>query len=641
MKKREFTKTLLSLVVISMLILGVGAQETTGSQIQEDNSVQLEVKAGITPDSPFYFLDDLFGGSREEKIAEIKQMIEEGNIEAARKALVRYKEYADRLEKEVNPEGREEARRSATAIRNALREVETQIPDGDREEFFNEIIDKEEKIVTSAEIAEKINELCKQLDEMGAYEEYSRLCKTDDDENAPGWKKNLDKKLTTQQEENVKTFANVMKSCFETSGQDCPCEKIPHEEFAIACAKAAPLAVKCDKEGNEQACEELDNLEMPELPDYLEKVWLEIQGGMKEAQFDMHMPKECVEAGAKDPKDCQKIMITTNAPEECREALLNANLKNEYEGRKICDKIMFEKNAPEECKQAGINNFEECGTYMFEQNAPRECIEAGITGKNRNDDKKCREIMENMNQQGIQNMGPEERAICESHEIRDPRDCKDFLIKDGRMKEEYKPEMEGFAGGCGQISDPMKRLECYDNAGKGIGQKHDEFQGRMDIPIECKSVGALSKEACEKHMRDAGQRNDQEGGQCLSEEEARMKEEGCKQCPTCEPRRNIREGCVVMIECINNNQGMRPEYEEGEGPNNMPENKAYREMPEYQEERQEYQQPMNEENQDTPTTPTQEVVNEPTQNPTPIIETSPVTGGFIIENSFYNYYYRR
>ena len=109
-----------------------------------------------------------------------------------------------------------------------------------------------------------------------------------------------------------------------------------------------------------------------------------------------------------------------------------------------------------------------------------------------------------------------------------------------------------------------------------------------------------------------------------------------------------------MIECINNNQGMRPEYEEGEGPNNMPEKQEYREMPEYQEERQEYrempeyqeerqeyQQPMNEENQDTPTTPTQEVVNEPTQNPTPIIETSPVTGGFIIENSFYNYYYRR
>jgi len=36
---------------------------------------------------------------------------------------------------------------------------------------------------------------------------------------------------------------------------------------------------------------------------------------MSEAQYDMHMPKECVEAGVTSPKECGEIMIKTNAPD--------------------------------------------------------------------------------------------------------------------------------------------------------------------------------------------------------------------------------------------------------------------------------------------------------------------------------------
>src|SRR3989344_9376356 len=88
---------------------------------------ELQVEAGITPDSAFYFVDEFFDGfgsdleNREEKIAEIKAMIGQGNFEAARKALEGYRSYAENLEREVNPDEGDETRRSAAAIRNAIR----------------------------------------------------------------------------------------------------------------------------------------------------------------------------------------------------------------------------------------------------------------------------------------------------------------------------------------------------------------------------------------------------------------------------------------------------------------------------------------------------------------------------------------
>ena len=57
---------------------------------------------------------------------------------------------------------------------------------------------------------------------------------------------------------------------------------------------------------------------------------------------------------------------------------------------------MFNQNAPEECVSAGLKDPKECGKLMFKQNAPQECIDAGITGENRNDPKKCQEIMESL-----------------------------------------------------------------------------------------------------------------------------------------------------------------------------------------------------------------------------------------------------
>ena len=375
--------------------------ETDTSVVSELESeyqdAELEVEAGTTPDSVLYFLDEFFDSFgddlkvREERIAEVREMINQGKIEAALKALESYKILADKLEKEVDPEKRDEARRSAAAIRNAVNELESEIPEEFREEFVSDTLEREEGIITAAEISSKIKELCEQLSALDPVE-YSRVCTTEDD--APDWHKKLDRKLTDEQRAEAKKFGEIMSQCFETAGQECRCEEIPFPEFAEMCSIAAPLATACEIEGNEEACEKMDNLEMPELPEHLQDIMDSLENDVSGSQFEAHMPRECREAGATSPKECMRVMIQTNAPEECRDALLESNVQNEREAREICEKIMFEQNAPEECIEKGLTNPRECGRLMFQLNAPQECLDAGLTGDTRGDEKKCREIMD-------------------------------------------------------------------------------------------------------------------------------------------------------------------------------------------------------------------------------------------------------
>ncbi|MFH1710881.1 MAG: hypothetical protein ABH840_01055 [Nanoarchaeota archaeon] len=321
---------------------------------------------GTTPDSALYFLDnffDRFGDDievKEEKVAEIKAMIEKGDIESARIALKNYKQYAEKLGKEIDPEKQREAKKSSLAIEKALNGIEEKLSEDEKQEFLEDVLDDEEKIITTAEISGKIKELCQALSELDPTE-YSRICRTEDD--SPDWQKKLDKKWTEDQKQEARKFAKIMSQCFKTSGKDCKCEEIPFDDFADACSEAAPLATACDLEGDERACEKLDSLKMPELPPHLQEVFESLESGIMEDKFEMHMPRECVEAGVEDPKECGRIMIETNAPEECKEALLKADVQSEREGREICDKIMMNIHAPD-CAEKGITDPDECARFM-------------------------------------------------------------------------------------------------------------------------------------------------------------------------------------------------------------------------------------------------------------------------------------
>ena len=435
---------------------------------------------GITPDSTFYFVEDSILtrfrtdlGNTEKKASEIRSMIRDGKIEEAKIALARFNKFADQLEKEVNPEDKDEAKRVASAIRSAIREIESEIPEENKKEFVDNIVERSERIETAAEIASKIKELCTELAKLDPGEFYT-VCKTED--NSPKWQENLFNDLSEEQRVDAEKMFNIMSSCFRTSGRDCKCEEIPHTAFSNLCTEARPLAVACD-EGRDEACtelesldEDLDNLlaDAPHLQLALEKA----ERGLETARFenDRFMPPECREAGATTPEECMKIMVRTHAPKECISALDSGELQFESERqfREACEDIMFRENAPPECIEAGIKDPRECGEYMFKISAPKECIEAGITGESPRDANKCREIMESLKGE--------------------------------------RPEGPRINFDCRRIENTEERLNCYDNAVSSAREfRPEEPRGPQGgWPEPCQKAQALTPESCENVMKEFG-----------------------------------------------------------------------------------------------------------------------------------------
>ena len=484
MWKRD--KLLFTFLILFAVIFSTGviyAEEIDISTIDE-NAV-LEETEGITPDSIFYPIDKFFDNFaddvkvRQEAVAEIRAMIEEEKYDDALEALEKYRKHAEELEREVSPEQRDEARRSAAAIYNVLKSLESQIPDEYKGDFFDDIIEREERIITAVEIAGKIKELCEELSELDPLQ-YSRVCKTDDD--APRWHRDLDDRLTDEQRQEAEEFFDIMLQCFETSGGECRCEDISIVPFANKCSQIAPLAYACDVEGDEAACDQMNEIEDEEpiehlLPDYLQDVLRAIEERFSDAQFDNHAPRECREAGATTREECMNIMFRLNAPQECVDAFEGGeiSLDNEREAREACEEIMFDLHAPEECIERGIRNPRECGILMFQLNAPEQCIKEGLTGENRGDERKCMEIMES---RGIGTEG-----------FRSP----------------------AFGARCREIQNPEERLRCYDAAVSGAEFEHFESAGLEGVyPEQCQEANALTRESCEKVMREFFESQQQE-----------------------------------------------------------------------------------------------------------------------------------
>jgi len=413
----------------------------------------LELRSGgLAPDSAFYFVDEFFDGfsgdleNREEKVAEIEEMIYEDKFKEAKEALDQYYVYAENLENEVDPDDLWEAKKSSMTIEKTLYELENEIPEEYKDDFVKEIVIKEGNIRTAAEISSKIKELCIELAELDPVQ-YSRTCKSDGD--APKWKKDLDKDLTEDQRKEAKDFGKIMSECFETSGRECRCEDISFYDFSLACSKVAPLAVECD-DGDESACGMMDEIDMPELPDFLEDIFEDIEDKYGEDKYGMHMPPECVEAGVTSPRECGRIMVKENAPIECRAALLEADVQDEREGRKICDKIMFKKHAPRECIEEGITDFEDCEDFMGDFRGPGGFGPPGqdcMVMENPDDRLKCFEgAMGNMDDHyGIgdkfEDVQGEITWQCKENRIHWPPDCERFMREELPMQErQYEEE---------------------------------------------------------------------------------------------------------------------------------------------------------------------------------------------------------
>ncbi|MFB5598316.1 MAG: hypothetical protein ACE5RJ_04800, partial [Nitrosopumilaceae archaeon] len=329
--------------------------------------------------------------------------------------------------------------------------------------------ENEDKIALAAKISAKIKGLCESLALLDLIE-YANVCRTDDD--APKWKRKLDQDLTKEQKKEAKDFFNIMSECFQNP-EECRCDDISIIPFSEQCKIVAPLAAEC-KAGNEEACEKMDDLEDPIdlLPKYLQDVMDELEDRYDESAYELHIPKECREAGALDRKSCMKIMFSIHAPPECSEALERGEISfnTDKEARQACQEIMFELEAPDECKEAGLKDHEECQELMFKLDAPQECLDEGLDGSRRDDWKKCDAIRFKLDAApecvaaGLTGSGRDDWKRCGiiQFKLNSPQECLDAGL-DGSGRDDWKK--------CNAINFKLHApKECLDAGIDGSGR---------------------------------------------------------------------------------------------------------------------------------------------------------------------------
>jgi len=300
----------------------------------------------------------------------------------------------------------------------------------------------ERDIDAAGKIASKIKELCDQLAGLDPNKFYD-VCRPDDDSGR--WHDEYYEDVTEEQKELFNADAGIIEGCIESSGNDCACEDINFVPLADMCLAARPLAVACGDFGEdfaeddfddehdfdsvaEDACDELDRLEFPDMPPYLRELLYDLEDRYDEDNYDDHIPRLCREAGidgrGEDDRDrCMEIMIFSDddseIPRECKEVVreaFNDGVRSESEFRHLCEGIMFDRDAP------------------------RECIDAGITS---------------------------------------PRECAELF---GDRFDRRGPE---FGGDCRTIEDSEDRLACYDGAGRDIRGFEERYRETKEEERQC------------------------------------------------------------------------------------------------------------------------------------------------------------
>lgn len=708
--KLKLNALFLILTLLSIISLTL-AEETLPSPTpptafqQDEKEFQdatLSTSAGITPDSPLYFIDNLLdnfatdASNREEKIAEIQDMIKAGKVDDAKKALSRYQQFAKRTEQDISPDQQEQTRKSAVAISHVIKKIKDDIPAEHQQEFVTDILSQEEKISTAAKVADKIKNLCETLSKLDP-QQYAKTCKLDDNEDAPQWQRRLDDKLTSEQQVEARAFFKTMSGCMRDPA-NCQCDEISIKPLAEKCKVIAPLAGKC-KQGDQASCDAMDkdteNIE-DLLPPHLQDIMKDIETDFSGAEFENHMPPECQQANI-DPK-------SSNAREQCEE-------------------VMFKQNAPEECIQAGLKDHKECSKYMFNLKAPPECKDAGLTGESQKDHRQCEKIMQELQQKQqpeFQNNNPTQNNNFNPSGpgmgFSFGKNCKDLTDQNEKLQclEQFYTHAQQQQN---NVAPPQQEFQNQQSAYPQENNQQGQFQNNYPpnfqqnnknfdpsrVPPECRDT--TSPDECRKIMDEKSRQYQQENenkyrnennnpafqpnfhGNAIypSPDQYQNKENrqncDCRnvQCspgsyPACEPGSNscncrqFENQQQPYPQPQNPDQYQQPPYPEGQQPPNM--NQPNMPPPNMQHPQPGMQQPPNmpppdmmppPQNQQQPPSDQQQQQPRPSESPSPpppsspehsesseskesssnSPESSPITGGAIIDNKFLKYYWKR
>jgi hypothetical protein len=483
---------------------------------KEYGDIELDVDAGVTPDDGIIysvdkFLDQIFinGVDRmKERMAEVRVMIQDGNVEGARIALILLKKEAENLEEDISPEQRAKIRKTVAQIKNVLEEIRGDIPNEYQEEFVNNVLDKQKNLATAVEIREKIKTLCEELANLNP-EEFHRICQPN--EYSSRWEQRFFEDLSAEQRYEANKFVKVISSCFEDPS-NCDCESSTNiQSFVDKCKIISQAEKKCRLEDDSSACviaEEagediMDSLEnAPHLQEALEEIERKFSVAGDE-RFEHDIPRECIEAGITgrkrgDRQQCMRITIEhrDDIPDECMFALkeaLDRGVTSEREFRKICEPEMFKQNAPKECVIAGLTDHKSCGKFIFQQNAPPECIDAGLTGESPRDGRRCQELMEKTDS---------DREFDEKYRV---------SVSRGRKSPD-----------CRNVQDSEKRLACYDSALREFEEGDmEDFGGYRDFDERYSEIKGKERYCAENSN---GRRWDFSGGTCTYSDEERRED---------------------------------------------------------------------------------------------------------------------
>ena len=481
----------------------------------------IENKAGITPDSPLYVVDTFIDDVRltlkkgkdkaefalkvtEEKVAEAKLMVDKNKPDETKKALARAHNISTIIEQEASPDLQNETNERMAAINAILKEMEESMP-ADWDEVKS-MIDAQstqaDKNKMAVELAAKIQNLCEKL----ALQDW-KLMEAEprcDIDNALDWlDEYIGDDLKDREEKAKEGIMDGMAQCF-IDPRECDCSKIPVKSHRKVCEKAVPLAIECEFEFNQRACDELDTIEMPE--GFEDKEFTEHVREKEREMFDDFMPPECVREGLTTQEECEELMfeIYGSPPDECME-------NGEFIGPMECEEIMVEIYGPtplqcldedgifigeqecmdimlpQECKDAGAYSREECKEIMMEIMLPPECLEAGATTE-----EECMEII----------LPPE----CKEAGAYSKEECEEIMGDIyGPTPPECLDENDNYIGDeeCIAAINP----ECAEAGGTTFddceGMWGDEGGDSNTMPRECMDNGQyIGMHACEEAMWD-------------------------------------------------------------------------------------------------------------------------------------------
>ncbi len=293
MKKRMTALLLVGLLLISPLILAQEQVQTYSNFDRFSDNVEMLL---ISKDNKVKLALEI----REKEIDSAINNVQNEKEDKAIKNIEKAKKRLQFVQEEVSLGTVEDVKVSVEEITNKINNGEN-LPDG-----FDEYLLEEEKTHLTAELTEKTYEYCSEL----AKEDFALMLKDEEcnPKTAPEpLKKDLEKLKDLQERMFVKLMLEI-RSCIDDPGT-CNCENNFEDEEKIKCEKMVTLALKCEYQDNEGACNELNSLNALKAESFVPDFLMNLFRAKKEQMLWGETPSDCV------PEECWD----ENDKPECRQ----------------------------------------------------------------------------------------------------------------------------------------------------------------------------------------------------------------------------------------------------------------------------------------------------------------------------------